>query len=231
MVLLIPIGLAIAGLVAVNTTTTDPQAEGEPSPGDDGDQGTEDDDEPGPDDGGGDAEVDPGTLELDDLEGDDRAWGELVTAIDASEQQMIRFQDEVAAALSDPDDEEDIGAAFEEISAAGAERSGQLVEIRERLAVGEGEPAAGDDVRAAYLDHLDAWVAWMEALEDDPTLLGSDAPEAEAFSLDINTTADDFATELDADLPDDLDDEVVDFARAILERGFSDEGDDGPAEA
>ena len=198
----------------------DPPAGDQPDPGDPPDR----DDDP---DGDGTAEGTPGdppadpdvvAPDLDALDGLDAVFGELLTDIDASERTMIAFQDEVAELLAESDGTDPQQLLTEVIEAA-VEGRDALEVIRERLEppLDEPEPEA---VREAYVVHLDSWAGYLDAITDDPSVLGSDG-----WRLDINTTADRFARTLEQQLPDGADAEVEQFAEGILERGFRREGE------
>jgi hypothetical protein len=100
--------------------------------------------------------------------------------------------------------------------AAGDGRAG-LLEVRERLADGV-DDAGAEEVRSLYVEHLDSWADYMEAVEQEPLVLIED--RGAAFTVVINATADAFARALEAQLPGDIDAEVARFAEGILDRGF-----------
>jgi hypothetical protein len=180
--------------------------------------------DPGPPDGGPgedgerpvppdpDAELEP--LDLAALEGLALTYGRLLTDIDASERAMLAFQEGLADAFSDPDGPE---AALEEAGEVAAEGQAALLEVRARLQEAVDDPGA-ERVRALYVDHLDSWEVFMAAVAEDPLMVFQQGEAG--FTVTINATADAFSRALEAELPDDIDDEVARFADGILDRGF-----------
>jgi hypothetical protein len=167
-----------------------------------------------------DVEVTPPDLE--GLDGTDEAVARVLIDIDRSEQAMMDTQRGFAEILADPSSGGDVEAAFDELSATAGEGQRELQELRRELTA----PGEGSEVRAVrdrYLAHLDAWVRYLVAVEEDPTLLVGGADD-EAFIIAIDTTGDAFAREVREGLPDGLDEEVRDFALAIVDRGFPDRG-------
>lgn len=222
----------------------DQDGEGDAGAGDDTDDPGEDADEPGgsddagdadgPGDGGGtDGSDDAGDAdplegerlerpEPDELDGSDALYAQLLVDIDTAELAMIGFQDALSRAFEEGGIAEQDELA-EMIHDAAAEGQDELAAARTRLA----EPldvAAADEVREVYLEHLEAWVSYLGAIEEDPGLLGAEE-RARTYLLSINVTADGFARTLEQELPDDLDGEVRSFAEELLDRGFRDSGD------
>jgi hypothetical protein len=213
LVLGIPIGLAIAGTVA--------RSSGEDVAG-------SDDGEVVPDEDGGALDAPDGSAEpldapdLDRLEGPDAIFAELLLDIDASELAMLGFQEEIAAAFRDHGGQ-DANELLRSLSAAGSSSAEDLEAARAALE----QPVAdvrAEAVREVYLDHLDAWLRYMRAVADDPTIF---APERDSarYTLSINASAEAFARSLEDQLPDDVDPEVALMAEQLLDRGFRATGD------
>ena len=203
----IPAGLAIASFLTEDegSEVAAGDAEGpEPVP----------DPEPRPD----------STLEppdLDALDGVDATFGRLLIDIDASERTMLAFQSDLADTFGSSVD--DPGALFEQLSEAAAERGEQLLEVRERLTAELPDPGA-ERVREIYLEHLDSWSEYMDAIEQEPGLLLEETDDA-GHTVSINATADAFTRALERELPEDMDQQVRSFADGILDRGFRSQGD------
>jgi hypothetical protein len=158
--------------------------------------------------------------DLDDLDGVDAVVAQVMVDIDRSEQVMMETQQGFADVLGDPSTGDDPEAALDELSTTAGDGQRELQELRSELTA----PVDGSEVRAVrdrYLAHLDAWVRYLVAIEEDPTLLVGGADD-EAFLVAIDTTGDAFAREVRENLPDGLDEEVREFALAIVERGFPD---------
>jgi hypothetical protein len=167
---------------------------------------------------GEDVEVTP--PDLDRLDGTDEVVARVLIDIDRSERAMMDTQSGFAEVLADPSTGDDVEAAFDELSATAGEGQRELQDLRRELTA----PGEGSEVRAVrdrYLAHLDAWVRYLVAIEQDPTLLVGGADD-EAFIVAIDTTGDAFAREVREGLPEGLDEEVRDFALAIVDRGFAD---------
>jgi hypothetical protein len=215
LVMLIPVGFGIAALTRAASEISLTEDDGVAA--DDPDEG-----EAGPP---SDVEVVP--PDLDDLDGVDEAIARMLVDIDRSEQVMMDTQQAIAEVLASPDTGGDLDAAVEEVSAAAGEGQRELQEIREELTAPVEGSEEGRAVRDRYLAHLDAWVRYLVAVEDDPALLAGGGEE-EPYLVAIDTTGDAFAREVRDGLPEDLDDEVREYALAIVERGFPDrEPDEG----
>jgi hypothetical protein len=217
LVLGIPIGLAIAGTLAGSS-------DGEVAGSDDGDrpagEAAPEDDGPGldPPDGADPLEA----PDLDRLAGPDAIFAELLLDIDASELAMLGFQDEVATAFREHGGQ-DATELLLALSAAGSSGAEELEAARETLERSVADVRA-EAVREVYLDHLDSWLRYMQAVADDPTIF---APERDSarYTLSINASAEAFARSLEDQLPDDLDPEVALMAEQLLDRGFRATGD------
>jgi hypothetical protein len=152
--------------------------------------------------------------DLDVLAGVDAIYGQLLLDIDASENVMLGFQDDLIGIFGGSN-----GArAADEAVVVAARRRDELLAVRDRLDVPLADGSA-EEVRVVYIEHLDSWARYMDAVAEDPAVLAPEGPGA-SYSLDINTTADAFARELEDALPADIDPLVRDYADAILDRGF-----------
>jgi hypothetical protein len=211
LVLLVPVALLVVATVG----------------GDDTDEvaaSPEDEDANDPDADGGEAAPTPGDQapleapDLDRLEGPDAVFAQLLLDIDRSELAMIGFQDELRERFQEHAGGDDPAELLSALSDAGARGATDLEEARAALE----EPAAdvrADAVREVYLDHLDSWRRYMEAVEEDPTLLVAEGAGSR-YTLSINATADAFARSLEEQLPDDVDGQVQLMAEQLLDRGF-----------
>ncbi len=181
-----------------------PAAKGDPTavdPDADPDAGADPDADADADAGQGDPAVDAALLAvLDD--------------VDAGELAMLGFDDAAGAAFADAATEEE---AVRGVGAAAGDAVAALGTVRDRIASPRPVPAA-ETVRAAYLPHLDAWIAYLAAVADDPAVLAGD--DAEPFILRINATAGVFAAALEEVVAAGVGPDVAAAATAILERGF-----------
>ena len=147
---------------------------------------------------------------------------ELLLDIDASERVMLGFQLDVRELVSGGIDLEDPDELFAGLRAAGERGVVALEVLRERMGDPQ-EDARADEVREAYVVHLESWIRYMAAVAEDPQILLRDTSR---YTVDINRTADLFvrATE---DLLEtaDLDRELRRYAEAIIQRGFPDAED------
>jgi len=206
LVLAVPVALAVVGgLEPRDPDPADQQAAG----GQDGDQDQSDR-------RGTHAEVVPPDLE--GLAGVDEHFARLLLEVDAAERAMIGFQDELVAALGAPEPGQDLGELLARVRAVAGEGRDELLEVRDLL-VEPSEDGRVEEVRAAYLLHLDAWAAYLEAVAEDPLVVLGQGGRT-LHTLAINTTADAFARLLTARLPADVDPDVRRFADGILDRGF-----------
>ena len=163
-------------------------------------------------------DVEVPTLDLDALSGTDAEFGRLLTDVDRSERTMLAAQEGMAAAFEGIGPQDDPQDALDGVAEAAGDGQRELQELRSDLASPLDDDAAGE-LRDLYLSHLDAWVRYLVAIEDDPELVLR--PEAEsALTLAIDTTGYAFADQLRDGLPADLDDDVVEMAQAIADRGF-----------
>jgi len=141
----------------------------------------------------------------------------LLLDIDASERVMIAFQRDVVAVFEDGDN---VAGMLDAVSALAAESIEDLLVLRELLIEPIDDPALRN-VATTYVAHLDTWVDYLEALEEQPQLLGGDMVR---YTLPINATGGQFSRALNARIEanDGLDQRLIDFAVAIIERGFPD---------
>jgi hypothetical protein len=212
-VLLIALGvlvLAVGAALVVAAATSSSDADDEAAVEAPGDETDDRDDAAAEDDLASD-------LDLDAPPGRDEALGRLLVDVDASERAMIGFQEEVGEAL------EGFGAVdpeqvVDELRDAAREGGSGLAEVRPSLVAELGHPAA-DEVRSVYLTHHDVWADYLEAVEEDPTLLASEG-EGARWTLLINSSAEAFERALREELDADLDDEVRELGEEILARGF-----------
>ena len=163
-------------------------------------------------------------LDLEALSGRDEALARLLGHVDASERAMLRFQGSVTEVLeghasSSP---EEVLTDLREAARTGTR---ELAEHRPDLVTSVANPDI-EEVRRVYLAHHDVWADYLEAVAEDPTVLGSERDGAR-WTLSINTSAEAFARALRDELDADLDPEVRDVGQAILDRGF-DRGDVEP---
>ncbi|MTV26621.1 hypothetical protein FTX61_14530 [Nitriliruptoraceae bacterium ZYF776] len=184
--------------------------------------------DPGPDpgsDGGPPDEVpplvergpDPAPVDPTGLAGLDAAFAQLLNDVDASERAMIGFQDRLAEAFL-AGEETDPDALFTAVAEVASDAQEDLARVRRDLTVDVDDDAVAA-VRDRYVTHLDAWVAYLEAIEADPSVLAG-GPEDRALTVAIDTTGDAFARELREALPEVSDADVVALAEGIIERGF-----------
>ena len=153
--------------------------------------------------------------------GRDAGLVQLLETVIRTEGEMLAFNDAAAELLGDAQNRE---TAFAGIAAAAASASDELTELRPVVVEQRGHPAI-DDVRTAYLPHLDAWIDYLSAIAEQPELLFADE-EQQPFLLDINATAADFSDALEALLASDPVAEVAQLAERILDDGFRGMGAD-----
>jgi hypothetical protein len=208
-VIAVPIALAIvAGLQARGPVDRDT------GPGSTAPDGPSDPDRPDPD------LPDPVLPDLEQLDGRDAVYGRLLRDIDAAEREMLAFQ----AALSEGAGGAGGPRALLERAADAAGAANEALAGRRRPLTSSLADADADAVRGRYLAHLDAWIDFVGAVEDDPRILVAEDASA-PYNLMINVTADAFARTLEERLPDDLDPAVARFAEDILDRGFRSDRD------
>jgi WD40 repeat protein len=150
-------------------------------------------------------------LQVSRLTGVDAVLGRLLVHIDAAERAMLDYQRELSGAAGGFGADGETSERRREI--ASASRS-QLLAVRGRL-TGELGSEAAERVRASYLDHLDAWVDAIRAIEEERTPV-----EGAADDDPIGSSARAFVRVLEDALPEDVDAEVRRFAESILNRGF-----------
>jgi hypothetical protein len=145
----------------------------------------------------------------------DEALLTLFADIEQSEGTMLGFYDRLR-------DEFDPTLGTDEvrgvIAAAAVDAAATLREIRARI-VPLADDAVVDDVRAAYLPHLDSWVDYLEAVADEPDL-EIDRERAAPYTLVINATARAFRVATEEMLETEPSEAVRALAEAILDEGF-----------
>jgi len=147
---------------------------------------------------------------------------ELFLDIDASERVMLGFQLDVRELFTGGVDPEAPDELFSELSSVAARGADALEVLRERLEEPQEDPRA-DEVREAYLVHLESWIRYMVAVAEDPQILLGDTSR---YTVDINRTADLFVRATEELLETaDLDRELRRYAEAIIQRGFPDAED------
>jgi hypothetical protein len=225
-VLGVPVGLTVVstfGSDDVPSAAGGDAQDGDAQDGDAQDGDAQDGDSPSPGNGGdppdGVEALDP--PDLDALEGVDAVYGRLLIDIDASEQIMMNFQDQVATAFSAPPASSD--ELLEALQGFGATGRDQLLMARDRLD-DELDVDGAEEVRGRYVAHLDSWTEYMDAVSDDPSVLAGEGVSA-GFTVVINATADAFARALEEELPASADASVRAFADDLLDRGFRGSGD------
>jgi hypothetical protein len=149
----------------------------------------------------------------------DAALLALLEAVDASELVMLGFDEAAGAAFADAASQD---RALALVRSAAAEAVAELRRGRAGLVEPLG-PALAEDVRAAYVPHLDAWVDYLAAIAEDPRVALGEG--SEPLILRINATAGVFAAALEGAVGAGVGPEVAEAARDILERGFPDQDD------
>jgi hypothetical protein len=151
------------------------------------------------------------------VDGSERDAGlvRLLELIIRTEGEMLAFNDAVGDRLRDAQDEE---TALRAIASAAVIASDELIGLRPLVVEQTGHPAI-DDVRTAYLPHLDSWIDYLSALAERPGLLFS-RDEQQPFLLSINATAADFSDALEELLASEPAAEVAELAERILDDGF-----------
>jgi len=157
----------------------------------------------------------------------DRELAAVLATIDGAELRMIAFQDRAFLALrSDP---EGFG---DDVSGEAADAAQDLIELREDLILhardSGGELEGIQVIRDTYRVHLEAWIAYAEAVRDDPVLIRPDNDQAAPYWDDIGSTAEEFVQAVETALPGDAPDELKERAEFILDRGFR--GGEDPGE-
>lgn len=154
----------------------------------------------------------------------------LLTAIDEAEVTMITFQVESTDGVDADGVLLDGGEAL--VTAAATKGLDGLNALRDQLReIEQVDPDATtpglEAIRDGYVDHLDAWRAWMEAVRDAPELLEATNEDGAPFSADIASTADIFVDELRIGLPSDTSTSLREYAQFIIDRGFGGSGNGG----
>jgi hypothetical protein len=160
--------------------------------------------------------------DLDGLSGDDAGIAELLLDIDASERVMLGYQLDTQEAFRSERDLDDPDDLLTAVAAAARTALDDLEVLRERLQAPQADPAA-DGVRASYVEHLDSWVTYLSAIEDEPRIVLGDLTR---YTVHINRTGDDFVRAVDELVRTDVDAGWGRYAQQIVDRGFS--GPDTP---
>ena len=155
---------------------------------------------------------------LDELSGHDADWVKLLRDVDDSERAMLAFQHELAE-IAERARQEELSDPLDEVRTAAADAGSALQEVRSRLVERAGDGRL-EDVRQAYLEHHDAWADYLDAVVEQPTLVGAPGA-ASQWRLSINTSGATFAGELREAIRDArVDPAIRTFARDLLRRGF-----------
>ncbi len=155
---------------------------------------------------------------LDELSGYDAAWAKLLRDVDDSERAMLAFQHQLAE-IAERVRQEEPADPLDEVRAAAADAGAALGEVRSRLVERAGDGRL-EEVRQAYLEHHDAWADYLDAVVEEPTLVGASG-SASQWRLSINTSGATFARELREAVRDArVDPAIRAFARDLLRRGF-----------
>lgn len=204
----VPLGFGLAALssAARDIDLTSPSADDTPAPGEAPTR----------------PQVEVEVPDLEGLEGVDAEVGQILVHVNEAEEQMLATQERFAAIFEDAAssaDQEPVDELLSQLSEAAGEGQRELQDIRRELTSGSVDDGDVREIRDRYLAHLDAWVRYFVAIEDDPTLLAGDGG-GQAYLLAIDTTGDAFARTLRERLPEDVDERVATFAEQIVERGF-----------
>ena len=165
------------------------------------------------------AEADAEAPDADRLSGRDATWAALLRDVDHSERVMLAFQRELAGiAAAGPD--HDRGQLLARVRAVAAEGVEALALVRPRLAASVGDGRV-EEVRTLYLAHHDAWADYLDAVVEEPGLVGRQDIDA-VWRLSIETSGRAFARQLRDAVGPQEDPAVRAYARDILRRGFGD---------
>lgn len=146
----------------------------------------------------------------------DGALLQLFEDIERSEGEMLGFYDRLGEELGAPTVTRE--QVLDVIADAAADAADELRDVRARI-VPLAEDSVVDDVRAAYLPHLDSWIDYLAAVAEDPEL-ELDRERAAPFMLLINSTARSFRVATERMLESGPSEDVARLADAILEEGF-----------
>ncbi len=152
----------------------------------------------------------------------------VLETINASEERMLAFQQLVFEAIGE---DGNVGDAAAEIAREAQDAGDDITQIRSdlrALAGGEADEFEGlRDIRDTYADHMDAWIAYLDAVAGSPALAAPQAEDAAPLWREIEVTGNDFVAAVETGLPEDLPADLQDLAEFIVERGFGG-FDDGP---
>jgi hypothetical protein len=154
----------------------------------------------------------------------DAALLTLLTEVEAAEAQMFAFFTARGAAMAAA------GSREERLSAVATAAADSAAALRTARAVIEipSRDTVADGLRTVYLTHLDAWIAYLAAIADDPEIQMSEQ-SGQVYLVAINATADDFRVATEEVVAAGPADEVVALAEEILDAGFRSSGGDADA--
>ncbi len=144
----------------------------------------------------------------------------LLEGIVTAESIMLAFNDVVVEQFEGASEE---AAAFAAVASAAATGRDGLQAVRPSLVEPVGDRVV-DEVRDAYIPHLDSWIEYLDALARRPEMVFT-RDDQQPYLLRINATAEVFADSLVALLATDPAPEVAELAQGILDEGFSSERD------
>jgi len=139
----------------------------------------------------------------------------LLEDIIGTEGVMLAFNDAVAAGLEGVQDQRTARTRISEAARAGTD---ELTALRPGIVARTGSRAV-DELRTAYLPHLDSWIEYLAAVAEEPSLLFT-RDEQQPYILRINATADAFREALEDLLAAEPSQVVADLAERILDDGF-----------
>lgn len=145
----------------------------------------------------------------------------LLELITRTEGEMLAFNEAVGERIRDAEDQD---TAFAAIADVATEAVDGLVALRPDIDEQSGHTAI-DDVRTAYLPHLDSWIDYLTEIAERPVLLFTDS-EQQPYLLRINATAAEFSGALEDLLATEPGPEVMELAERILDEGFRGMGGD-----
>lgn len=143
----------------------------------------------------------------------------LLEEIVRTEGVMLTFNEVVGERIGRSSSEAEALAAVAEAAASGV---GGLEALRP-LIVDRTDGGWVDDVRTAYLPHLDSWIEYLAALAAEPAVL-FDRDDQQPYILRINATADVFRLALEELLTAGPSARAGELAERILDDGFRTEG-------
>lgn len=213
--LLLLVAVVLVGILFFSTSTSTSTSESAPAP----------DQVLPPDLEGPDGREEAPQVPADDVQAQSEA---VLETINASEERMLAFQEVVFDATGE---DGNVGDAAADIAGEAQDAGDDLTQLRSdlrALAGGEADEFEGlRDIRDTYADHMDAWIAYLDAVAGSPALASPDAEDAAPLWREIEVTGRDFVSAVETGLPEDLPRDLQDLAEFIVERGFGG-FDDGP---